>query len=152
MITISKVGPNLASLAGYTLEDALNIAAKLGFESVEIATFDNFAHSQGCIPGFWFDELTEKQRRRLKKLVSPFSYVSTHAPFVDCPLFTYNKGIKREAERQVKVAIEATAFLGGSLMLSMPILKLVNSCLNIGMKCLRLSVNSAITRQPKESV
>lgn len=115
MITESKIGPNLASLANYTLRDALNITAELGFETVEIAAYTNATHSQGYVPGFWFDELSGEERGRLRRMVSSFSHLGIHAPFVGYPLFACDEWIEKESRRRVRVAIDATAFLDGSL-------------------------------------
>ena len=41
------LGVNTASLAGYSLEDALSIAATLGFQAVELLAYEGATHSQG---------------------------------------------------------------------------------------------------------
>ncbi len=109
-----KLGFSTACLAGYSIEEAVRIGRELGFRTVELLAFDGYRHSQGELAGFYFDRMSDAEREALRCAVGPFEYVSTHAPFIDIPLLAPNPGIREEALRQIEVAIEATAFLGGS--------------------------------------
>ena len=112
----SQIGASVASLADYSLVEALEKIREMGFESVELLAFEGARHSIGDLGGFWFDELTEKERDRLKEAVGAFGYVALHAPFIDMPLFTHNIGIKREAMSQIKQALEAAWYLGSEMV------------------------------------
>lgn len=112
----SKIGASVACLADYSLYEAMEKIRGMGFESVELLAFEGARHSIGDLGGFWFDELTEEERERLKEAVGAFRYVAIHAPFIDMPLFTHNIGIKREAMSQIRQAIEAAWYLGSSIV------------------------------------
>lgn len=109
-----KLGFSTACLAEHSLPEAARIGHELGFRAIELLAFDGYTHSQGELAGFYFDRMSAAQRDELRRIVEPFEHVSTHAPFIDIPLLAPNPGIREEAFRQIVVAIEATAFLGGS--------------------------------------
>jgi len=111
---VGKLGFSTACLAEHSLPEAARIGHELGFRTIELLAFDGYTHSQGELAGFYFDRMSAAQRDELKRVVEPFEHVSTHAPFIDIPLLAPNPGIREEALRQIEVAIEATAFLGGS--------------------------------------
>lgn len=108
-----KIGANTASLADYSLYDAIAKLSEMNFKTIEFLAFAGARHSIGDLAGFWFDELNDAERDNLKASVKSFKYICTHAPFIDIPLFTYNPGVQRLAIAQIKEAIDATAFLGG---------------------------------------
>lgn len=110
-----KIGANTACLAGYSLEDALRTIASMGFQTVELLAFAGARHSIGDLAGFWFGKLTDAEKEHLRDAVSPFRHVSIHAPFIHVPLITYNDEIQKIAFRQVEDAIDATAYLRGSV-------------------------------------
>ena len=112
----SQVGSNIASLAGYTLEDAIEKIQLMGFKTIELLAFAGARHSIGDLPGFWFDELTETQREALRTSLDAFDHISLHAPFSDAPLFTYNPGIQATAIAQVRETIEAAWHLGAEVV------------------------------------
>lgn len=109
----TKLGFSTACLADYTLAEAARVGQDLGFRAIELLAFDGYRHSQGELAGFYFDRMSPRERRQLQRIVEPFDHVSTHAPFMDMPLFSPNPGIRDAAFRQIEAAIEATAFLGG---------------------------------------
>ena len=108
-----KLGTNTASLAGFTLSDAIDKARALGFHTIELLAWEGGIHSQGELGGYWFDELNQGERDRLREAVAPFGHVATHLPFVEMPLFTYNAKLAAFVKEQLKTGIEGTAFLGG---------------------------------------
>jgi len=110
----ARLGFSTACLANHSLAEAARIGRELGFEGIELLAFDGYRHSQGDLAGFYFDRMTAAERERLRSLVAPFRHVSTHAPFIDIPLLSPNPGIREASVRQIEIAIEATAFLGGS--------------------------------------
>jgi sugar phosphate isomerase/epimerase len=114
MLDTSKLSFSTACLANHSIEEAAQIGRELGFHGIELLAFGGYRHSQGDLAGFYFDRMGAAERDRLLCLVAPFEHVSTHAPFIDIPLLAPNPGMRREAVRQIEVAIEATAFLGGS--------------------------------------
>jgi len=109
-----KIGANTASLADYSLYDAINKLTEMNFKTIEFLAFAGAKHSIGNLAGFWFNELNDDERDKLKESVKSFKYICIHAPFTDIPLFTYNPGVQKLAIAQIKEAIDATAFLGGS--------------------------------------
>ena len=111
---IHKIGANTACLAGYSLDEAVETLAGMGFQTVELLAFAGARHSIGDLAGFWFGRLTDAEKEHLKNAVSSFQHVSIHAPFIHTPLITHNDGIQEVASRQVKDAIDAAAYLGGS--------------------------------------
>ena len=110
----TKLSFSTACLANHSLADAVRVGRELGFGGIELLAFDGYRHSQGDLAGFYFDRMASAEKERLRQLVAPFEHVSTHAPFIDIALFAPNPGVREEAFRQIVVAIEATAFLGGS--------------------------------------
>ena len=108
---LHQLGVQIASLADYDLLDAIETVRKLGFSAVELPAFRGVRHSVGEVPGFWFDELTEEEREKLKEVLQGFQHVALHAPFVDLPLFTSNPGVRGEALDQIRMALEAAWFL-----------------------------------------
>lgn len=110
----SRLGFSTACLAGHSIDEAAQVGHELGFQTIELLAFDGYRHSQGELEGFYFDRMSDAEREALRRAVGPFEHVSTHAPFIDIPLLAPNPGIREEALRQIEVAIEATAFLGGS--------------------------------------
>lgn len=111
----SQFGASTASLAGYTLDDAVEAIRALGFTGIEVLAFDGARHSIGPLAGIWLDAATPEECDRLRPRLAGFACVSTHAPFFDIPLFTHNPGIRRESLRQLAAAVEGTARIGGSL-------------------------------------
>lgn len=105
------LGFNTACFPGLSVTEALHAGQELGFEAVELLAFDGYAHSRGRLAGFWFDQLSPAQRRRLKASLAAFRSVSLHAPFTDMPTFCRNPGLHRECVRQLRVAIEAAGYL-----------------------------------------
>jgi sugar phosphate isomerase/epimerase len=111
-----QLGVNIASLAGYTLHDAISKLKTLGFKTVELLSFERGRHSQGDLPGFWFGKLSGPEKAELKEALRSFTGITLHAPFADTPLFTYNEFIKREVVRELQESIEAASYLGASLV------------------------------------
>ena len=106
------VGVNTASLAGYSLAEALRVAAELGFQAVELLAFEGASHSQGELCGVWFRDLDTAGQDQLLRLLEPFPRRSLHAPFVDAPLLTYNQRTRACAVAQVEETIDLDAFWG----------------------------------------
>jgi sugar phosphate isomerase/epimerase len=109
-----RLGFSTASLANCSLEAACQMGQQLGFTAVEFLGFDGYCHSQGPLAGFYFEHLSDAERGRLRDLASQFRHVSTHAPFFELPLLSPNPVLREVAQRQLEIAIEAVAFLGGS--------------------------------------
>jgi len=110
----TRLGFNTASLAGHSIPEAVTVGRRLGFHTIELLAFDGARHSQGPLAGFWFDRMNKREREELREVVAVFEHLTTHAPFIETPLFTHNPGIRSEVLRQQRLTIEATAWLGGS--------------------------------------
>jgi sugar phosphate isomerase/epimerase len=113
-LDINKLGANVACLADYSLEQAAKTLVDMNFQTIELLAFAGARHSIGDLPGFWFGKLTDKEKERLRNTVSPFQYISIHAPFIHTPLITHNDEIRNVALKQVKDAIDTADYLGGS--------------------------------------
>ena len=110
---IRKLGANNASLAGFSLDDAIAKLLDMGFYTIELLAWEGAVHSQGELAGYGFDDMSPAERDRLRAAVEPFGHVATHLPFVEMPLFTYNRPLAAFVKEQFKVGIEGTGFLGG---------------------------------------
>ncbi|MBC8235058.1 sugar phosphate isomerase/epimerase [bacterium] len=111
-----QLGSNTASLAGYSLFDAIDTIKQMGFATIEFLAFCNARHSIGNLAGFWFSKLSESEKNRLKDEIQFFHGIAIHAPFIDIPLMTYNEAVQQLAIEQICEAIDAASFLGGSLV------------------------------------
>ena len=111
-----QLGSNTASLADYSLFDAIDTIKRMGFVTIEFLAFCNARHSIGNLAGFWFSKLSEAEKNSLKDEITSFYGITIHAPFIDIPLMTYNEAVQRLAIEQICEAIDATSFLGGSLV------------------------------------
>jgi sugar phosphate isomerase/epimerase len=108
----AKVGAGLGCFANRPFRDAVARVHALGFQSIELLSVEGSRHSVGLLPGIWFDGISEADLYRLRAALAPFAHTSVHAPFVDAPLFTYNRRIAQEALRQVKACIGVAGRLG----------------------------------------
>lgn len=109
-----KVGFSNACFAQTSLARAVEAGAALGFRAIELLAFDGYRHSQGRLAGFYFEHLTGAERDALRRLVSGFEHVSTHAPFIDMAPLAPNPSIRETACRQLEIAVESAAFLGAA--------------------------------------
>lgn len=112
----TQIGASTVSLAGHSLQEAIDRIRALGFEAIEVSAFAGARHSIGDLPGFWFDALTESQREDLKVCLSGFGHIALQAPFLDTPLFTYSPAIQETAIAQVRETVEAAWYLGAELV------------------------------------
>jgi len=110
---VRKLGTNTASLGGFALYEAIGKVREIGFHTIELLAWEDAVHSQGELAGYWFDEMTTPERDRLRAAVSYFDHVATHLPFVEMPVFTYNRRLAEFVKEQFKAGIEGTGFLGG---------------------------------------
>jgi sugar phosphate isomerase/epimerase len=108
----AKIGAGLGCFANSGFWAALERTAELGFESIELLSVEGSRHSVGLLPGIWFDGICDEDLARLRLALAPFAHTSVHAPFVDAPLFTYNRGIAKESLRQVEACIAVAGRLG----------------------------------------
>ncbi len=112
---MTRIGASTASLARYDLPAAIRRIAELGFDNLELLAFEEAEHSQGALAGFWFDRHPERELDELRSQLQGFRGITTHAPFIDLPLFTHNPGMRAEALRQLEACIEGTGSLGGTV-------------------------------------
>jgi sugar phosphate isomerase/epimerase len=115
MVTLAadRIGFSVASLARTPLAEACRLGQDLGFAAIEFLGFDGYQHSQGPLAGFYFERMTGREREELRALASQFRHVSTHAPFFEMPILSPNPALRAAAVRQLEIAIEAVAYLGG---------------------------------------
>lgn len=112
----NQIAVAAVSIHATDLFEAVALAREWGFRGFAFTLFAGGRYSLGDLAGFWFDEMSWAEKRRLREGLAAFDTLTGHAPFVDTPLFTWNGGIRREAMRQVKLAIEMMAYLGGSVV------------------------------------
>ena len=93
---LSKLGANTVSLRGYDLYQAIEKIGEMGFMTIGLNAHDCKFRGEIC-PGFLTDNNTELER--LKSHSEEFKHISIHAPFIDAPLMTSNKGIREESLR-----------------------------------------------------
>jgi sugar phosphate isomerase/epimerase len=111
-VELTRIGTGLGCFANHGFWEAIERAAELGFGSIELLSVEGSRHSVGLLPGIWFDGITDGDLARLRRALASFAHTSVHAPFVDAPLFTYNRGIARESLRQVEACIAVAGRLG----------------------------------------
>ena len=104
-----------ASFAGTQMDGALELASGLGFDAVELTLWGDAFHSVGALPGTWWRETGEDERRILRETLAPFPFVDGHLPFVECPLVSANKFVQALGRELIFEALEALAALGGKV-------------------------------------
>jgi len=109
-----RLGLSSACHPGLTLDEAAQRGHELGFRTFEMLAFDGYRHSQGILRGFYFEHMTARERDDLRAIADRFDHVSTHAPFIDMTPLAPNPSVRETAVRQLEIAIEAVAFLGGT--------------------------------------
>ncbi|NSW58410.1 MAG: sugar phosphate isomerase/epimerase [Armatimonadetes bacterium] len=114
LFSVDRLGFSSACYAGLTLDQAAQRGQRLGFRTFEMLAFDGYRHSQGVLRGFYFEHTTAAERDELRAIADRFDHVSTHAPFIDMTPLAPNPSVRETAVRQLEIAIEAVAFLGGS--------------------------------------
>ena len=100
---------------GWGLYRTIEKLQELGFQTVEMQPMGAIEPRPGVPPGFQFDRLSAEEKRRLKKAVEGFKYVSTHVPWTGLHYFSPFDNITEFSVRQIDIALEATAFLGAEL-------------------------------------
>ncbi len=111
-----QLGSNTASLANYSLFDAIDTIKQMNFQTLELLAFSNARHSIGDLAGFWFSKLSKEEKDKLKDATTSFYGIALHAPFINIPLITYNDAVQQLAIAQISETIDAAAFLDGSLV------------------------------------
>ena len=101
-----------ACFAGATMEAALATAADMGFRAVELTLWGEAFHSVGRLPGMWWREAGEAERRVLRQAIEAFEVVDGHLPFVNCPLVSANKFVEELGRELIAEALDALAGLG----------------------------------------
>ncbi|MHB8997070.1 MAG: sugar phosphate isomerase/epimerase family protein [Armatimonadota bacterium] len=114
-LSLSQFGFSTASLAGHSIPEACRLGHDLGFTVVEFLAFAGYRHSRGEVCGFYYDRMTPDEQAALRELASGFRHVTTHAPFFELPILSPNPALRETAVRQLEIAIEATAAIGGEL-------------------------------------
>ena len=104
-----------ASLAGTPMDEALELASGLGFDAVELTLWGEAFHSVGDLPGTWWRETGQDERRYLRECIDRFGFVDGHLPFVECPLVSANKFVQALGRELIFEALEALATLGGKI-------------------------------------
>jgi sugar phosphate isomerase/epimerase len=122
-----RLGFSTASLARTSLADACRLGLELGFKTIEFLGFDGYCHSQGPLAGFYFEHMAEGEREELRDLAAQFKHISTHAQFFELPLLSPNPSLREAAVRQLEIAIEAVAYLGGTTTVTHAGLKATHS-------------------------
>lgn len=114
--TTLTIAGSTACLAGQPLDAAIDKIRNLGFPAIGLSAFSQARNRFGEIPGFCFDDQDEEEREDLKSRLVGFGGIVTHAPYEDIALFSTNAGVRREAQRQIREAMEAAWFYGSGLV------------------------------------
>lgn len=118
MIGPAQIGVSIASLPGYSLAEACALAHELGFRALEFIGFAGYRHSRGQFAGFFLDDLTPGEKDELRGLAAGFGAISVHAPFFEAPLLSPDPMMREVAVHRLREALRATAFVGGSIVVS----------------------------------
>ena len=108
------VGANTA-LSGYGLYEAIETLRELGFRTVELHPMGVPEPTPGQFPGFHFDRISDTEKRKIRKLLQSFRHVTTHLPYADLHFFSRFAPVADFSIQQLKIAMEATSFLGAEL-------------------------------------
>lgn len=113
------LGANTA-ISGYELFQAIDLIRELGFETIEIHPMGVPEATAGRFPGFQFDRLTGGEKQKIKSALSGFRHVTSHLPYTDLHYLSLFEPVAEFSVRQIDIAIEATAWLGGKLAVLHP--------------------------------
>ena len=100
---------------GYGLYRSIGILHGLGFQTIELHPMGSPDARPGMPPGFEFDRMTDADKRRMKEVLQPFRYVSTHLPWVDTPYFSPFGPSHEYGVSRIDTALEASAFVGAEV-------------------------------------
>jgi len=109
-----NLGASTASLANYSLLDAVAKIRDLGFETIELLAFDGARHSVGNLAGFWFNRMGQSEKAALRRSLQGFKHIATHLPFIDIPLFSHNPDIADFCRQHLKMSIEGSGYFGAT--------------------------------------
>ena len=104
-----------AYLLGWGLYEAIETIRELGFQAIELHPEGRAEPMPRRGPGFYFDRLGEAEKQKLRKAVEPFRRVSIHMPFHHLSPFSHFPSVAEFSIEQLKIAMEATAFLGAEI-------------------------------------
>ena len=99
------------------LYEAIETIRELGFQAIELHPEGRAEPMPHRRPGFHFDRLREAEKQKLRKAVEPFRRVSIHLPFHGLRPFYWRRfpSVAEFSIEQLKIAMEATAFLGAEM-------------------------------------
>jgi len=110
----SMLGSNTA-MPGFGLVEAIQAVRELGFPAIEIHPFGGPEPQPKVFPGFQFDRLTDAEKQRIRKSLAGFRCVTTHLPFIEMHFFSRFAPVAEFSNRQLEIAMEATAFFGAKV-------------------------------------
>ncbi len=123
MMSPDKIGFSTASMAALSIPEACRAGREMGLKAVELLAFDGYRHSQGVLAGFYFDRLSTQEKDALLSAVTGFEHVSVHAPFFENPLLSPNQALRDVAMHEMLASFDATAFLGGGIVVTHAVLR-----------------------------
>src|SRR5262245_18221407 len=103
------LGANTA-VTGYGLFEAIELIRELGFETIEIQPMGKIAATPGQFPGFHFDRISDRDKRRLRESLKGFRSVTAHLPYTDLHWLSRFEPIAEFAGKQVDIALDAAAY------------------------------------------
>lgn len=109
----NQIGMNTASLAGWSLPDALAHGREAGLGAIEVLGFAGARHSQGDLAGLHLDAASPEEADAVREAAAPYARRAVHAPFFDLPLVTHNRGVAALAEAQIGESVRLAAHIGG---------------------------------------
>lgn len=111
-----RLSVNNASLAGYTLYDAIVRIKELGFRAISLLAFDGAYHSQGRLGGFWWDVMGETERASLTESIGSFGHIALHGPFQQIHLIASHPDIRAASAKVVMASFDAAHALGAEVV------------------------------------
>lgn len=110
----SCIGANTA-LPGFGLLEAIQALRDLAFPAIEIHPFGSPEPAPFVFPGFQFDSLSQDDRQKIRAALGGFRHITTHLPFQELHFFSRFAPIAEFSTRQLRLALEATAFFGATV-------------------------------------
>ena len=106
-----------AYILHWGLYEAIETIRELGFQAIELHPEGRPEPMPHRGPGFHFDRLREAEKQKLRKALEPFRRVSIHMPFHHLRPFSWRHfpSVADFSIEQLKIAMEATAFLGAEM-------------------------------------
>ncbi len=113
-IDASVLGANTA-VTGYDFFEAVELIRETGFPTIEIHPMGAITATPGRFPGFEFDRLSRRDKKRMLRSLEGFEQVTAHLPYTDLKTFSPFAPIQQFSRSRVETALEGAAYFGAEL-------------------------------------